>query len=54
MKAKAKRDEPVGVPLEFDEAMRRAAQIKPPTEGWTKYAKSLKHAPKRKRRKCAV
>ena len=41
MKAKAKHKEPIKVPLEFDEAMRRAVKVKPPSEGWTKYVKKL-------------
>lgn len=51
MKEKARRDEPVKVPLDFDEAMRRAVKIKPPAEGWTKYLKALTHPSKRQRRK---
>ena len=51
MKAKAKCDEPLKVPLEFDEAMRRAAQVKPPAEGWTKYMKKLMREQKRQRQK---
>ncbi len=51
MKEKSKHNEPVKVPLEFDEAMRRAVQVKPPPKSWTKYVKSLKQASKRERRK---
>lgn len=51
MKGRSKHSEPIKAPLEFDEAMRRAVQVKPPPEGWTKYVKSLKQAPKRQRRK---
>ena len=36
MKAKVKHEEPIKVPLEFDEAMRRAIQVKPPPKGWAK------------------
>ena len=49
MKAKTKCDEPLKVPLEFDEAMRRAVQVKPPTVGWTKYVKKLMRKQKRQR-----
>ena len=51
MKAKAKCDEPLKVPLEFDEAMRRAEQVKPPAQGWTKYMKKLMREQKRRRQK---
>ena len=51
MKAKARCDEPLKVPLEFDEAMRRAEQVKPPAEGWTKYMKKLMREQKRRRAK---
>ena len=51
MKVKPTCDKPFKIPLKFDEAMRRAVQVKPPPEGWTKYLKSLKQAPKRQRRK---
>ena len=51
MKAKAKGDEPLEIPLEFDKAMRRAVEVKPPPEGWTKYLKSQKQPPKRQRQK---
>ena len=54
MKAKEKCDEPLAVPLEFDEAMRRAGQVKPPVEGWTKYMKKLMRAQKRHRQKSTV
>lgn len=51
MKAKAKGDERLKVPLEFDETIRRAIQVKPPLGGWAKYFKSQKQAPKRQRQK---
>ena len=51
MKAKAKCDEPLKVSLEFDEAMRRAVQVKPPAVGWTKYVKKLMRGRKRQRQK---
>ena len=46
---KAKRDEPLKVQLEFDEAMRRAVKGKPPGVGWAKYVKKLMREQKRQR-----
>lgn len=54
MKVKAKSDEPLKVPFEFDEAMRRAEQVKPPAEGWTKYMKKLMRKQKRQHQKSTV
>ena len=54
MKAKATRDEPLKVPLEFDEAIKRAVTVKPPHEGWTKYVKKLLREQKRRRRKSTI
>lgn len=54
MKAKAKCDEPLKVPLEFDDAMRHAVQVKPPPAGWTKYVKKLMRDQKRQRQKSTV
>ena len=48
---KAKREGPLKVPLSFDEAMRRAVQVKPPPEGWAAYEKSLKKPASRKSRR---
>ena len=45
------RDEPLKVPFEFDEAMRRSVQVKSPPEGWTKYVKKLMRVQKRQRQK---
>lgn len=33
-KPKAKREGPLSIPLEFDDAMRRAIAVKPPEGGW--------------------
>ena len=54
MKAKSTRDERLKIPLEFDEAIRRAEQVKPPAEGWIKYMKKLMREQKRQRPKSAV
>lgn len=35
MKARAKREGPLKVDLAFEEAIRRALQVKPPPEGWS-------------------
>lgn len=42
MKQKATREGPLKVPLAFDEAIRRALQVKPPPEGWPAYEAKLK------------
>lgn len=41
MTAKPKREGPLKVPLPFDEAIKRALQVKPPAEGWKAYEKRL-------------
>jgi hypothetical protein len=42
MKAKAKREGALKIPIPFDEAMRRAVTVKPPPEGWAAYEKKAK------------
>jgi hypothetical protein len=54
MTAKAKHDPPLKIPMEFDEAMKRAIQVRPPEGGWKKYEKKLKRARKRRRSKKAA
>jgi hypothetical protein len=49
MKAKPKREGPLHIPLKFDEAIKRAMQVKPPPEGWAEYEKKLKRKRKRAR-----
>lgn len=48
------REGPLKVPLKFDEAMRRALQVKPPGEGWKEYEKKVKKERKRRRTKKAA
>jgi hypothetical protein len=33
---------PLKIPLKFDDAMRRAVQVRPPLEGWAQYERNLK------------
>jgi hypothetical protein len=48
MQPKAKqREGRVSVPLDFDEAIRRALQVKPPPEGWRAYEDNLKKKKKK-------
>jgi hypothetical protein len=54
MKQKPKREGPLEINMPFDEAIRRALQVKPPPEGWAGYGKSLKKARKAKRKKRAA
>jgi len=51
MKAKVKCDEPLKISLKFDDAIKRAVTVKPPSEGWTKYVKKLMRERKRQRQK---
>ncbi len=44
MKAKLARDEPLKIPLKFDDAIKRAVTVKPPPEGWAKHMKKLRRA----------
>ena len=48
-KPKARHQWPLRVPMDFDEAIRRALTVKPPAEGWAEDEK--KHAKTRKRRR---
>lgn len=41
MKAKAKHEGPLKIPMPFDAAMKLAVGIKPPPEGWAQYEKNL-------------
>lgn len=56
MKAKSTRDEPLKIPLKFDDAIKRAVTVKPPPEGWAKHMKKLrrKNTSKRKRPRTAA
>ena len=47
MKVKA-REGRLSVPFDFDEAIRRALQVKPPVEGWAKHERRLRQKRKRK------
>ena len=52
MKPKAKREGPVSVPFDFDEAMRRALQkFKPPPEGWAEHERRLRQKRKLNKRR---
>jgi len=53
MKAKKKpsRDEPLKVPFKFDDAMKRALGVKPPSGGWAKYETKLKRQRERRRQR---
>ena len=51
MKAKLTRDEPLKIPLKFDDAMERAVTVKPPPEGWPKHMKKLRRKNTSKRKK---
>jgi hypothetical protein len=51
MKPKTKREGPLSVPLDFDEAMRRALKVKPLPEGWAEHERWLKEKRKRPVRK---
>ena len=42
MKQKPSREGPLSVPLPFDEAIKRALQVKPPPEGWSEYEAKLR------------
>jgi hypothetical protein len=42
MKSKPKREGLLSVPLDFDEAMRRALKVKPPPEGWAEHERRAK------------
>ena len=48
---KANQEEPVKIPLEFDDAMKRALAVKPPPGGWVKCEKKLKRDRERRRSK---
>jgi len=50
MKPKPKREGPLSVPLDFDEAMRRALKVKPPPEGWGEHERRAKQQRARKAR----
>lgn len=49
-KPRARREGPLKVHLEFDEAIARAARVKPPPGGWAAYEKSLKRERKKRRK----
>lgn len=51
MKAKAKHEGPLKIPMKFDDAMSRALKVAPPPEGWAAYEKKLKKEQKRRRSK---
>lgn len=48
-KRKPKQEGPLSIPLDFDEAMRRAMKVKPPPEGWAEHERRLRARQKRKR-----
>jgi hypothetical protein len=52
MKAKAKREEPLKINMGFDESIRLALNVKPPSEGWSAHHRSPKR-PKRRRKTAA-
>ncbi len=49
MKAKAKHESPLKIPMKFDDAMGLAVTVKPPKEGWAEYDKKVR-ASKSKRK----
>jgi len=51
MTAKGTREPPLKVPMRFDDAMKRAIQVKPPEGGWEKYEKKLRKRRKRRQAK---
>ena len=53
MKAKQrrKREGPLRVPLQFDDATRLSLQVSPPAEGWTKYEEELTRRRQRQQKK---
>lgn len=53
MKAKTepKREGPLKIRLKFDDAIKRAIKVKPPSGGWAEYEKKLKRERKRQRQK---
>lgn len=50
-KPKGKNEGPLSVPVEFDEAIRRAMQVKPPPEGWPEYERSIRQQRTKRRSK---
>ena len=48
-KTKPTQDEPLRVPLKFDEAINGALKVKPPKGGWAEYEKKLKQRRQRKK-----
>jgi hypothetical protein len=46
---RAPREKPVSVPLNFEEAIRRALRVKPPPEGWAEHERRLKQECKRRK-----
>jgi hypothetical protein len=50
MRPKPKREGPLSVPFDFDEAMRRAVKVKPPPEGWAEHERRAKQERMREKR----
>lgn len=51
VKQSRKREGPLRVSHQFDDAIRRALQVSPPPEGWTKYEEKLTRRRQRQRKK---
>lgn len=47
-KPKPKREGPLSVPLDFDEAMQRALKVKPPPEGWAEHERRMRQRRKKR------
>ena len=48
---KPKREGPLKISLKFDDAIKRAVNVKPPPEGWAKHMEKLTREQKRRRQK---
>jgi len=50
MKAKAKREGPLKIPMAFDDAIKRALEVKPPVGGWATLERGSTHKRRRRRK----
>lgn len=53
-KPKLKREAPLKILLNFDDAISRAVKVKPPSEGWPKYEAKMKRRRQKRRQKSTV
>jgi hypothetical protein len=51
MPKKSAHEGPLKIDMKFDEAIKRALTVKPPSEGWEEYEKKLRKERKRRRAK---